>query len=286
MWKQIEADLAIHLGSSLKLQSPQSIGGGSINQAFRVASNQGDFFIKINSASGLSMFEAEADGLRELSQAQALRIPNPISSGLAAGKAYLAMEYLTPGQRGSAAAFGEALANMHRITRDQFGWSRNNTIGSTEQVNTLEDHWLMFWRDHRLGFQIDLAMQRGAGSAFRSAADKLLEALPALLKDHKPEASLLHGDLWSGNYFFTGDGRPSIFDPAVYYGDRETDLAMTELFRGFDRDFYLGYKSAWPLDEGYERRKTLYNLYHILNHFNLFGGGYLSQAQVMMDSLA
>ena len=174
---------------------------------------------------------------------------------------------------------------MHRITTDRFGWWRDNTIGSTTQVNTQEDNWLDFWRDHRLGFQLDLAERNGGGKRLRDSGEALMDSLPALLQGQPVEASLLHGDLWSGNYFYTTGGQPAIFDPAVYYGDREADIAMTELFGGFGRDFYAAYRNAWPLDDGYSMRKTLYNLYHVLNHFNLFGGGYLSQAGTMIDQL-
>ncbi len=144
---------------------------------------------------------------------------------------------------------------------------------------------MTFWREHRLGFQLELAVRHGAGSRIADAGSRLQEALPQLLEGHRPAASLLHGDLWSGNYSFTRAGEPVIFDPAVYYGDREADLAMTELFGGFSQRFYEAYREAWPLDAGYSVRKVLYNLYHVLNHFNLFGGGYLSQAQGMIDRL-
>jgi fructosamine-3-kinase len=130
-----------------------------------------------------------------------------------------------------------------------------------------------------------MAAANDAGARLVARGERLLEALPALLERHRPPASLLHGDLWSGNYAYTRDGEPAIFDPATYYGDRETDLAMTELFGGFPREFYAAYQSAWPLDAGYATRKRLYNLYHVLNHFNLFGGGYLAQAQGLIDGL-
>ena len=174
---------------------------------------------------------------------------------------------------------------MHRVTSDQFGWYRDNTIGSTEQKNRHEADWVIFWGEYRLRFQLDLAVARGAGSRSMDRGYRLIECLADFMGGHEPEPSLLHGDLWSGNYAFTRAGEPTIFDPAVYYGDREAELAMTELFGGFSRDFYAAYRQAWPLDAGYSTRKKLYNLYHVLNHFNLFGGGYLSQAQGMIDAL-
>lgn len=174
---------------------------------------------------------------------------------------------------------------MHRITQTQYGWQRDNTIGATPQPNTQSRDWVDFWRRQRLQFQLDLAAANGAPRALLAGGEDLLERFPALFAGHAPAASLLHGDLWSGNHAYTRSGEPAIFDPAVYYGDREADLAMTELFGGFGDDFYAAYNACWPLDPGYGTRKTLYNLYHILNHFNLFGGGYAGQAQRMTDAL-
>lgn len=187
----------------------------------------------------------------------------------------------------SQAKMGRQLAALHRVTSEngQFGWHRDNTIGSTPQVNTPSDDWISFYRDQRLQFQFNLAGRHGAGSRLLSQGDRLMGEFHVLFDNYVPESSLLHGDLWSGNYAYTSAGDPAIFDPAVYYGDREADLAMTELFGGFGHDFYTAYDNAWPIDPGYKIRKTLYNLYHILNHFNLFGGGYASQAQGMVDSL-
>ena len=173
---------------------------------------------------------------------------------------------------------------MHRTTRPQFGWWRDNTIGSTPQINTEEHDWIAFFREHRLHYQLELTATHGNTRLLR-AGEKLLEALPAFYSDYTPPASLLHGDLWGGNHGQLRDGTPVIFDPAVYYGDREADLAMTELFGGFSFSFYAAYNEAWPLDAGYRVRRELYNLYHVLNHFNLFGGGYAGQAEGMIGRL-
>lgn len=285
LWQHIESHLTDTLGEPVSLNRPDSVAGGCINQAFRVQSGKQKFFVKVNDASGLDMFEAEVEGLNELGRAELLRVPKPICCAAAEGHAYLVMEDLQLGGSGDQSALGEGLAAMHRITADQFGWHRDNTIGATLQINTQETDWLSFWREHRLGYQLQLAQRKGAGSKVQKTGNELLNVLPVLLDGHEPEASLLHGDLWSGNYAFTHSGEPAIFDPAVYYGDRETDLAMTELFGGFGRDFYAAYQNGWPLDTGYPLRKKLYNLYHILNHYNLFGSGYLSQVQGMMQSL-
>ena len=285
IWQEIEQSLNAALGSSVHLKTQRGLAGGCINQAYRVESSQGPFFVKLNSADSLDMFTAEAQGLEELSQAASLRIPRPVCWGVADRQAFLVLEHLELGGSGSAAALGEGLAALHGVTADQFGWYRDNTIGSTPQRNSHSTDWVQFWAEHRLGFQLQRAATNGAGQHLRERGARLLEALPALLGERQPEASLLHGDLWSGNYAYTRAGEPAIFDPAVYYGDRETDLAMTELFGGFGREFYAAYQHAWPLDPGYATRKKLYNLYHVLNHFNLFGGGYLSQAQGLIDAL-
>jgi len=284
-WHAIEKQLQDVLGEPVELSAPQSVSGGSINQSCRVSSGQQSWFVKLNRAEKLDMFVAEAEGLKALGEADALRIPQPLCWGQDGKQAWLVMESLELSGSGDAVALAEGLASMHRIQSANFGWHRGNTIGSTPQINTQESDWLIFWREHRLAFQLQLAAQSGASSRALKTGEQVLEHLPALLDGHNPEASLLHGDLWSGNYAFTRDGLPTIFDPAVYFGDRETDLAMTELFGGFSRNFYAAYQNAWPLDSGYPLRKTLYNLYHVLNHFNLFGGGYLSQAQGMMESL-
>jgi len=285
VWSEIGRQLESCCGTSASLSAPVAVGGGSINEAYRLQGEQRSFFVKLNRAALLDMFEAEAEGLQALRQSAALRVPEPLVWGVSDSQAYLVMEYLPVGGAGSAAQLGEGLAAMHRYTSDRFGWHRDNTIGSTPQRNTRDKSWINFWAEQRLGFQLNLALEAGADRALEASGGELLEWLPAFMDGREPEASLLHGDLWSGNYAFTQDGEPTIFDPAVYYGDRETDIAMTELFGGFGADFYAAYNNDWPLDSGYVLRKTLYNLYHILNHYNLFGGGYLSQAQGMIGRL-
>jgi protein-ribulosamine 3-kinase len=285
LWETISANIAATTGKQADLIPQGAVGGGCINQAMRVQYVEDDYFVKLTTARKLSMFEAEVLGLQELIGSNTLRIPEPVCWGDDGESAYLVMEYLELGGQGDSAVLGEALAAMHRVTRQQFGWVRDNTIGSTLQVNTRHHDWVAFWREHRLQFQLELAVRNGHGGRLQSQGEQLLEVFPCLFDSYSPQASLLHGDLWSGNYAFTRGGEPAIFDPAVYYGDREADLAMTELFGGFAGNFYAAYDNAWPLDSGYRTRKTLYNLYHILNHLNMFGGGYLSQAQGMIDSL-
>jgi len=197
------------------------------------------------------------------------------------------LEWIDLGRGGAWEEMGRHLAAMHQKTPPNslnrgFGWDRNNTIGSTPQINTWTSNWAEFFAEHRIGYQLSLAKRRGGTF---SKGEQLVKAIPELLADHQPQPSLVHGDLWGGNAAFTASGEPLIFDPAAYCGDREVDIAMTELFGGFPSAFYRGYNEVWPLDAGYEQRKTLYNLYHILNHFNLFGGGYASQANGMIQRI-
>jgi len=285
LWNTIAADIAAATGTQAKLRQRGSVGGGCINQAQRIDYGDTRYFVKLNTATRVDMFAAEFEGLQALRQCAALHIPKPVCYGADGDSAYIVMENLELGGHGDPAALGEGLAGLHRVTQSQFGWHRDNTIGSTLQVNTLSDDWVGFYREYRLQFQFALAARHGCPGSLVSQGERLMDDFHILFDSYTPEASLLHGDLWSGNHAYTSDGEPTIFDPAVYYGDHEADLAMTELFGGFGRNFYTAYNNAWPIDPGYKIRKTLYNLYHILNHFNLFGGSYASQAEDMVESL-
>jgi protein-ribulosamine 3-kinase len=256
------------LRAELGIESATRVTGGCIHECYRVSVRGIPCFLKVNESSQADAFAAEADGLRALRDA-GVRAPEPHAHGVAGAHAYLLMEYLELGTRPDFAALGRMLAAAHRKPGPRFGWARDNYIGTTPQRNGWADDWSAFWLERRLRPQIELARRNG-----------FAVELPALsvLKKHRPPPSLLHGDLWSGNVGFTADG-PVAFDPAVYYGDREADLAMTELFGGFPREFYRAYEEAFPLDAGYETRRPLYNLYHLLNHLNLFGGGYFAQVE-------
>jgi protein-ribulosamine 3-kinase len=261
------------------------IDGGDINQAFSIGSRARRYFVKTNRAGRLPMFDAEADALRALADTHSVRVPQPIVSGAAAGQAFLVLEHLDLRGSGDAALLGEQLAQLHRVPQQRFGWAHDNWIGSTLQRNAWQHDWIAFWREQRLGFQLGLAAQNGYGGALQEDGERLLARLDALFDGYTPTPSLLHGDLWGGNHGYLVDATPVVFDPALYVGDRECDLAMSELFGGFAPDFYAAYRASWPLDVGYGLRKTLYNLYHILNHANLFGGGYAAQAARMIAQL-
>ncbi len=283
-WEQIAESIARVTGRPFHLRQQRPVGGGCINRAVILEGDRERFFVKLNRAQSIEMFEAELAGLKELAQTKAIRVPQPICVGLAGSESFLAMEYLDLSGRLDGARAGHQLASLHRLTAEQFGWSRANTIGATPQINTPHRDWASFWRECRLGPQLRLAAANGYGGRLQQKGEQLMDRLDLLL-DHRPLPSLLHGDLWGGNIGATPAGEPVIFDPAVYYGDREADLAMTELFGGFDAGFYAAYRESWPLDPGYGVRRILYNLYHILNHLNLFGGGYLAQAQSMIERL-
>ena len=243
-------------------------------------------FIKTGPESALAMFEAEAEGLRELAAAGEVRVPAVLDCGVDGGRSFIAIERLALAAADASIErrFGEQLAALHRHTVDRYGWFRDNTIGATPQRNDHGDDWIEFFRTHRLGFQLELAAKNGFGGELQDLGARLVDILPALFEGHEPEASLLHGDLWGGNWG-AADGEPVIFDQAVYYGYRETDIAMSRLFGGFGRAFYAAYEASWPLADGHERRLALYQLYHVLNHLNLFGRSYLGQALHLLRSL-
>ena len=268
--------------------APQhSVAGGSINTSFRWPAGAAALFVKVGALSARDAFAAEAAGLLELGRARALRVPQVLAQGHTDAAAFLALEWIEAGPADSACQrrLGEGLAALHAVTAPRFGWQRDNTIGRTPQLNGWSDDWLQFWRERRLRPQLARAAQNGFAGVLAAHGERLLESLPALLDGHTPAASLLHGDLWAGNWMATASGAPVILDPAVYYGDREADVAMTRLFGGFRTAFYQAYQAAAPLTPGAELRSELYNLYHVLNHANLFGGSYARQARSMMDRL-
>lgn len=281
---QLAAWLSEKTHSPFHIENATAVQGGCIHKTYVVEGGGQSFFVKINAASKHDVFESEADGLDALTMAGAIRAPRPLGCGQIGDQSFLAMERLRFGSSdtGGWAKMGQQLAALHRCTGEAFGWARDNYIGASPQANRRSDDWVEFFREQRLRPQF--AMARSQGFQLANEA-RLLDALPTLLDGHRPEPSLLHGDLWSGNAGFLEDGQPVVFDPASYFGDRETDLAFSEFFGGFPADFYEAYKAAWPLPAGYAQRKELYNLYHVLNHANLFGGGYARQAQQMIDGL-
>ena len=282
----IQPILQRHVGNAVIISSVEATSGGCINQTSTVTLADGcRYFLKLNQASLLEMFVAEAAGLEAICASNTLRAPEPLGYGVEGNYAYLLLEYLPLQSGGNQRQAGEQLAAMHRQLAPQHGWFRDNTLGSSPQRNPQDSDWVSFWQQQRLGFQLERARRNGyPGRAYEQGL-QLKAVVGNFFSTYQPLASLLHGDLWGGNLAYLADASPVVYDPAVYYGDREADLAMTELFGGFDEDFYAAYQAHWPLDAGYVVRRNLYNLYHILNHFTLFGGEYEQQAARMTEHL-
>ena len=237
-----------------------------------------------------TLLACEAEGLSALGATRTIRVPDVAGCGVAGDEAWLALEWLDLRPGPLARDLGIALARLHRAAvpaeaaANRFGWRRDNWLGATPQSNAWAEDWRLFFRERRLAPQLALAATKGFAS-LAGDGERLLEALPNLLAGHAPRPSLLHGDLWAGNAAVLVSGEPVVFDPAVYVGDREADLAMTELFGGFGSDFRAGYEDTWPLDEGYALRRELYNVYHLLNHVNLFGEAYVARTRRTLSRL-
>ncbi len=284
-WPEIKRHISAITGEDQRIIAVESVSGGDINQAFCVSTENERYFIKINDASLVDMFEAEFYGLSAMGDTA----PAPITAGTSAQFAFLVMEYLPLSPKNindntSSAELANQLVCLHQNTYSKFGWQRNNYIGSTPQRNNVHTDWCTFWWNERLQPQLDLS-RKNIGGQLIKYKDDIKQASDRLLSQHHPTPRLCHGDLWSGNKGFTSEGRAYLFDPAPYYGDRETDLAMTELFGGFSQGFYEHYYRHFPKREAYSPRKKLYNLYHILNHVNLFGDSYLTQAKMYINDI-
>ncbi|HEY1990821.1 MAG TPA: fructosamine kinase family protein [Gammaproteobacteria bacterium] len=264
----------------------RALGQGVGGLRWRIEQAGQRWFLKTGDAQILA---AEADGLLGLAEAGVLRVPRVEACGAVDGEGYLLLEWLdlidgsAHGRGQSAARLGEALARQHLRPAPRFGWHRHNFIGATPQFNRASDDWAGFFREQRLGFQLQLAAEGGHRGRLQELGAELAAALPQFFAGYAPHPALLHGDLWGGNWGVVRDAGPVVFDPAAYCGDRESDLAMSELFGGFPPEFYAAYRLHAPLDPGYRVRRELYQLYHVLNHLNLFGEAYLGQAVALMQ---
>jgi fructosamine-3-kinase len=283
MREALEAATGLEFGAT----SAQLGAGGGFASCQRWQSSAGPVFVKVAPLAREAALEAEAEALRELTAANAVRVPAVLGFGTSGDRAFLALEWIEfgPAAAGTEARLGEQLARLHRTTASRFGWHRDNTIGATPQRNDWATDWVDFFARQRLGFQLDLVERSGQGGRWLERGRALCGGVARFFSGYTPQPSLLHGDLWGGNWAADASGAPVIFDPATYYGDREADLAMTRLFGGFGPRFYAAYEAAWPLDRGVDARRELYNLYHVLNHLNLFGGGYRTQAERMIERL-
>ncbi|MBE0571583.1 MAG: fructosamine kinase family protein [Ignavibacteriaceae bacterium] len=278
--EKIKARIEEKLGS--KIKGFTSLSGGCISDAFKVTMDNGsNFFLKYNSSSSNDMFIKEANGLKELSKANAIRIPEVLSFN----DDYILLDYIPTGSKKKSffEDFGRRFAEMHKYAADEFGFYEDNYIGSNPQKNIPDakekNDWVRFYFNKRILFQLQLAEKLGNSTdALRKGISKLEDKIEEIIGDSKEKPSLLHGDLWGGNYMVDENGNAVLIDPAVYYGHREADLGMTKLFGGFSLEFYRAYVETFPLEDGYDYRENIYKLYHVLNHLNLFGGGYYSQA--------
>ncbi len=252
------------------------IYGGDINQAFHVKAKDAEYFVKTNTLNTAHNFQTEASSLEALADF----CPGVISTGTLDHTAFLVLQYIDLTSKGDESKLGAFIAELHstrHVKKDVYGWHEDNYIGLNPQSNLYCQAWDRFWCEQRIQPQLDMAFRNGFATQLKPIQTKLLDSIRQQLQAHLPEPVLLHGDLWSGNKGFKSNGVPIIFDPASYYGDREVDIAMTELFGGFGPDFYRAYYSIHPKKPGYTRRKVIYNLYHMLNHLNLFGESYLRQ---------
>tara|TARA_B100002019_G_scaffold221757_1_gene194635 strand:+ start:3362 stop:4240 length:879 start_codon:yes stop_codon:yes gene_type:complete len=282
---QISSSISDSRGEKCEIKNFSSVSGGCINQAFCLKDQNGDsFFLKKNSKDFFPFFKAEAEALCEIDKTNTVRVPKMICFGESDISSFLVLEFIKEGNSGKDGQrkLGEQLAQLHLIKMPHFGWTTDNCIGATPQPNPESADWISFYRDYRLLHQFDLARKKGYTF---NAEKELLENIDFFFQDYCPHPSLLHGDLWGGNSGYTQKSEPFIFDPASYYGDREADIAFTYMFGGYDSSFYKGYENIFPLDSGFNSRKTLYNLYHELNHLNLFGRGYESSSQSSIHQL-
>ena len=268
-------------GDDGELVADRPVAGGCIHEARLLRLSGGrEVFLKSHASPPPGIFTAEAAGLRALGEAGVLRVPEVLAvvDDGPDGSSFLLLEAVTvgPTRTGFFEAFGAALARLHVAAQGSaWGFEHDNFLGATPQPNGFLASWPAFWAERRLGFQIDLARRRGLSDPeLDDAVDRLLHRLPALLGGVDEAPALLHGDLWSGNYMVDDKGRPVLIDPATYYGHREAELAMCRLFGGFPSSFYAAYTEEGPLAPGHPERGRVYELYHLLNHLNLFGRSY------------
>jgi len=266
-----------------KISSVSRVSGGSINEAAKLDIEEvGPAFLKWNRTADPDMFEKEVSGLNLLRDAETgLRVPEVLLQGTVDGSTgYLLLEYIEDGRPGNRSAqdFGEQLASLHDHRGESFGLDEDNYIGRLPQSNNRHSDWINFFIDERMEPQLQMAMKSGKfGSAITGAFNNMYRKLDEIFPKDRP--SLLHGDLWGGNFFYDTEGTAVIYDPAVYYGHREIELAFTHLFGGFPSAFYEAYNKALPLEPGFKQRKDIYNLYPLLVHTNLFGGSYARQVE-------
>lgn len=287
------------MGRPMRAVDIESVGGGCISEAMCVRAKDtstGDvtrYFVKRNSASMAENFACELEGLKSLAEIGTCRIPTPIATGVVEAKAFLILEWIDSASQGGDFfhRFGSCLAAMHQKSattemRTEIGWHQDNYLGAARQVNSATDSWHEFVAENRIGFQLGWAVDQGlADTSLRKDTETIIRAMQDLLSGREETTSLLHGDLWSGNYLADSAGDPVLIDPAVYRGCREMEWGMIRLFGGCGCEFETGYQDVWPMNDGWQRRTNVYVLYHLLNHLNLFGGGYLGQCRSLATQI-
>ena len=280
-------EISESLGFKARIDTLRSIPGGGTFRTYRLETAERPLFIKVHTDRHSAVFLEESRSLNAIAATGCVPVPRVLGHGNSGDISWLVLEWLSlsAGDERSGALLGTKLASLHKVTSTSYGWEATNFIGASEQSNGLSNDWTVFFLEQRLKPQIRMLRKRNIDDNLLMLMDRVLDAVPILLAGHRPEPSLLHGDLWGGNWSKLPDGDPVIFDPASYWGDRETDLAMTFLFGGFPTSFYAAYEEAWPLPDGWLQRRSLYQLYHVLNHANLFGGSYIAQASAMIREI-
>ena len=285
MWQAIAQHLSSVFMFDYEIKERTRLNGGDINECYMISDGEQRYFVKVNSREFFPKFEAEGEGLKELRTTDTVFVPELITMGHTKHHSYIVLNYLATkplDDSKNSHLFGVQLAKQHLWgEQKEFGFDRDNYIGETLQPNPWHKKWGRFFAEQRIGWQLQLLNEKGVNFG---DIDTIVETVHDRLANHNPRPSLLHGDLWHGNVAISAFG-PICYDPACYWGDRECDIAMSELFQGFQPEFYQGYESIAPLDFGYQGRKHIYNLYHILNHCNLFGGHYLEEATQSINQL-
>ncbi len=286
----IESALQNNLGCT-KVLNVKNVGGGCINEGYCYETDKGPFFVKQNKQQSIGIFDAEVHGLEDLHKTGTVRVPIPYCCGTLCrtGGSYVIMEYISFGKpkEGSQALFGEQLANLHAMNiESRFGYFMDNTLGSTPQTNSWSDNWVEFFIKNRLQFQIDLAEVSIEDGTLKLYGYKLLDKLSRFFEGVAIRPSLIHGDLWKGNFAVDEEGAPVIFDPAPYFAHHEAELSIMDMFGGFSEEFYEAYHARIPKAEGFEERQLVYKLYHYLNHLNLFGSSYYPSCISILKKLA
>ena len=284
-WQEINAGISAAKKYNFEPVRCFSLSSGITGETFRLQTKSESIFLKLIDINKSSILYSEAEGLMAISNTNTLKTPRIFAKGESADFAWLALEFISLRSPNTSCAIemGESLAAMHQNQNDFHGWHSDNWIGANKQRNSFSNDWPNFFKEFRLLPQLNQALDNDLDTSVFDSGQLLLEEISKLFTNYYPAPSLLHGDLWTGNWASDLEGNPIVFDPACYYGDRETDIAMTELFAGFRQDFYDAYNSANPIDKGYVERKSLYNLYHILNHFNIFGVSYEQQASDLIQ---